>query len=115
MYIDDLLKVFDKASGRYHELRTREVKDALKKALEAQKYDLQDEGLIEAIIKDEEDELVDSFQQTLEIQLGGNDEVSKYLSSKEGIDEAVSIFVKSLEHLMNYYYNSLIGKHFSSS
>lgn len=115
MFIDDLLIVFDKASGRYHELRSPQVKEALRKALESKKYDLQDEGLIEAIVKDEEDELVDSFQQTLEIQLGGNDEVSKYLLSKEGIDEAVDIFIKSLEHLINLYYNSLIGKHFSSS
>jgi len=115
MYVDDLLRVFDKASGRYHELRSPRLKDALRKALEIKKYDLQDEGLIEAIIKDEEQELVDSFQQTLEIYIGGNDEVSKYLSSPDGIDEAVDIFIKSLEHLMNFYYNSLIGKHFSSS
>jgi len=115
MYIDDLLRVFEKASGRYHELRSPLAQEALRKAIESKKYDLQDEGLIEAIIKDEEHELVDSFQQTLEIQLGGNDEVSKYLSSKEGIDEAVDIFIKSLEHLVNFYYNSLIGKHFSSS
>jgi len=115
MFIDDLLKVFDKASGRYHELRSPQVKEALRKALESQKYDLQDEGLIEVIIKDEEDELVDSFQQTLEIHIGGNDEVSKYLTSKDGIDESIDIFIKSLEYLMNFYYNSLIGKHFSSS
>ena len=115
MYIDDLLRIFDKATGRYHELRNPRTKEALRDALLLKKYDLQDEGLIEAIIKDEEDELVDSFQQTLEIQIGGNDEPSKYLKSKEGTDEAVDIFIKSLEHLMNLYYNSLIGRHFSSS
>ena len=115
MYIDDLLKIFDKASGRYHELRTPRAKEALRDALLARKYDLQDEGLIEAIIRDEEDEIVGSFQEALEIQLGGNDEVSKYLSSPEGTREAVDIFIKSLEHLMNFYYNNLIGKHFSSS
>ena len=115
MFIDDLIRIFEKASGRHHELRSPRVKETLRKALEVKKYDLQDEGLIEAIIRDEEEELVDSFRQTLEIHIGGRDEVLKYLSSKDGIDEAVDIFIKSLEHLMNFYYNSLIGKHFSSS
>ena len=115
MYIDDLLKLFDKASGRYHELRTPKVKEALRKAIEAQKYDLQDEGLIEAIVRDEEKEFIESYQEALELEIGGMDEVSKFLSSKDGIDAAVGVFIKSLDHLINYYYNSLIGRHFSSS
>lgn len=115
MYVDDLIGLFEKASGRYHELRTPKAKEALRKAIEAQKYDLQDEGLIEAIVRDEEKEFIESYQEALEIEIGGIDEVSKFLSSKDGIDTAVRVFIKSLEHLINYYYNSLIGRHFSSS
>jgi len=115
MYIDDLIRVFDRASGRYSELRSPKVKEKLTAALKAKKYDIQDEGLIEAILKDDTDDLVESFQNTLEIHIGGNDEVSKYLRSEEGIKESIDIFIASLEHMMNFYYNSLIGRHFSSS
>lgn len=115
MYIDDLIKLFEKASGHYHELRAPQTLKALKSAIEAKKYDLQDEGLIEAILRDEEKEIVESFQQQLELLLGGNDEASKYLSSPDGINETVDIFINSVEHLMNYYYNNLISKHFSNT
>lgn len=115
MYIDDLLNLFEKATGRYHELRNPKVKEALRAAIETQKYDLQDEGLIEAIVRDEEKEFIQSYQEALEIEIGGRDEISKFLSSSEGIEAAVNVFIKSLEHLINYYYNNLIGRHFSSS
>lgn len=118
MYIDDLIRVFVRASGRYQELRLSPVKEELVAALTAKKYDLQDEGLIEAIIRDDTDELVESYQSALEIHLGGIDgekEVSRFLKSDEGIKETIDIFIASLEQLINLYYNNLIGKHFSSS
>ena len=59
MYIDDLVIVFEKAAANYTELKKSDVLDSLRKSIESKKYDLQDQGLIEAILREDEKELVE--------------------------------------------------------
>jgi len=108
MYIEDLVIVFEQAVVDYPELKNVEVIESLIVSIEAKKYDLQDEGLIEAILREDKHELVDSLQQGLN-QLDNNPETDEIKK------EAINIYIASLEHLINYYYNNVIGKHFSST
>ena len=104
MYIDELVEVFESAVSDMPELNDSEIIALLRKSIEAKKYDLQDQGLIEAILREDKDELVDSLKQGL-----------ANIESEDIKKEAINIFIASLEHLINYYYNNVIGKHFSST
>lgn len=108
MYIDDLIDVFEKVVSGSPELKTDDVLDLLRKGIEAKKYDLQDQGLIEAILREDEKDLIEPLQEWLK-------DKSSDLSGEDIKKEAINIFIASLEHLINYYYNNVIGKHFSSS
>jgi len=108
MYIEELIIVFKQAVADFPELNNIEVIEFLKVSIEKKNYDLQDEGLIEAILREDKHELVDSLKQGLSDldNLGDNQDIKK---------EAIQIYIASLEHLINYYYNNVIGKHFSST
>lgn len=108
MYVDELVEVFEKAVSSIPQLSGGDVLISLKASIEEKKYDLQDQGLIEAILREDRHELVQSLMEGLEeVDFSKNgDEIKK---------EAIEIFIASLEHLINYYYNNVIGKHFSST
>ena len=108
MYIDDLVIVFENTVSDIPMLNDVETLNMLRDSLEAKKYDLQDEGLIEAILREDKQELVDSMKQGFE---DGNID----LKSDDIKKEAINFFIASLEHLIDYYYNNVIGKHFSST
>ncbi len=108
MYIENLIEVFKKAVSEYPELNGNDVLDLVRKGIEAKKYDLQDEGLIEAILREDKKDLIESLEEWLK-------DKSSDFSSEDIKKEAINIFIASLEHLINYYYNNVIGKHFSSS
>lgn len=108
MYIEDLVIVFEQAVSDYPELQNTEVIEFLRISIESKKYDLQDEGLIEAILREDKHELVDSLQQ-------GLNKIDNIQDTDEIKKEAIDIYIASLEHLINYYYNNVIGKHFSST
>ena len=38
-----------------------------------------------------------------------------FFLSDKGRDEAISILITNAEHTIDYYYNTIIGKHFSAS
>jgi len=117
MYIDELLLVFEKAVSDFPELNNQEAMDLLRAGIVAKKYDLQDEGLIEALLREDKKELVESLEQGLHqmvLKLEGEQRTT-YLETDEAKKEAINIFIASLEHLINYYYNNVIGKHFSST
>jgi hypothetical protein len=117
MYIDDLIAVFEQSVPNYSKLNTSEVLDSLRDSIEAKKYDLQDQGLIEAILREDKKDLVEDLVDTLEERTSKleGDQLDKFLNSEDIKKEAIKIFIASLEHLINYYYNNVIGKHFSSS
>jgi hypothetical protein len=118
MYIDELLLAFEKAVSDFPELNNREVTDLLREDLIAKKYDLQDEGLIEAVLREDEKDLIESFVESFEKNLSLLNEdisMSELLKRDDIKKEAISIYIASLEHLINYYYNNVIGKHFSST
>ena len=108
MYIDHLLEVFKSVVSKYSKLNDDNILEILKEEIEAKKYDLQDQGLIEAILREDKKDLVEPLEDFL------NDNNSE-LNNQDIKKEAIKIFIASLEHLINYYYNNVIGKHFSSS
>lgn len=117
MYVDDLLGLFDTALESFPELKRESVRAELRRAIEDRKYDLQDESMIEAILKQDGPELLDSFVSAYGSILEGlgNDESKSEFLDGDAVKEAIRIFIASLEHLINYYHTSLIGKHFSST
>lgn len=118
MYLKELVALFESASDSFPQLKNERTREELKLAIRGKKYDLQDKALIEAIIKDDSEELTDSFLTALEKtmeNLDKNYDIDDYLNSMEGTREAINIYIASLEHLINFYYNNLVGKHFSST
>ena len=118
MYIEELLALFDTAALGFPSLKAERVGEALKTALEARKYDLQDGALIEAIIKQDSRDLIESFTAAFGSVLNGFDSEAarnEFLGGDGPEKEAIRIYIASLEHLINYYHTSLIGKHFSST
>ena len=117
MYIDDLTDIFIRASAEYGGLLQDGLLQELRGAIEEKKYDPQDEGIIEAIIKDDEDELIDSFRQALDNIISGLEDTrtEEYLRTEEAKKEAIYVYIASLEKLINLYNNGLIGRHFSAT
>jgi hypothetical protein len=109
MYIEELLRVFDAAAAGFPVLQTERAREELRRAIEGKKYDLQDQALIEAIIRQDSRDLVESFAEAYGPLSGGLED------GDEDVKEAIRIYIASLEHLINYYHTSLIGKHFSST
>ena len=114
MYADDLVKIFEEALSQYGVIDPHLLNHELKQSLISRKYDLQDESMIETILKQDRDELLEAFTNALERELE-NTGWDDYLTSEEGKREAVRLYITSLEHMINFYYNSLVGKHFSST
>ncbi len=92
--------------------------DELRAEIISRKYDLQDEGFIEAILKQDRKDLAGSFTDAMKdiiAKLPSDGEREEFLKSDEIKKEAIRIFIASLEHMINYYHTSMIGKHFSST
>jgi hypothetical protein len=118
MYIEELIRLFDTAAGAFPVLGTDSAKEELRRAIEGRRYDLQDEALIEAILKQDTRDLVDSFTEAYASHLHGSKRDTAEAEHADGdasVKEAVRIYLASLEHMINYYHTSLIGKHFSST
>ena len=108
MYIDELVKVFESTVSEIPALSDSETLSMLNDRLVAKKYDLQDQGLIEAILREDKKELIDSLKQAFE-------DGTLNVDSEDIKKEAINFFIASLEHLIDYYYNNVVGKHFSST
>ncbi len=118
MYIDELIDLFSTAAADFPTLQTERVSDGLRRAIEGRKYDLQDEALIEVILRQDRNDLIESFADAYVSILNGlGDEAARteFLDGDGPEKEAIRIYIASLEHLINYYHTSLIGKHFSST
>ena len=118
MYEDELIVLFDTAATEFPSLKTERVKEELRRAIEGRKYDLQDGALIEVILKQDSGDLLESFTTAFASVLNGlSDENARagFFDGDGAGKEAIRIYIASLEHLINYYHTSLIGKHFSST
>lgn len=116
MYKKDLALVFENTLTKYADITVDDLKDHLIHSIDRKKYDLQDQGIIEAILDDDEKMLEDSFSENLELYMNDLDskhELENYLRSEEAKDEIVEMFMSDLDQMINYYYNMLINKHFT--
>ncbi len=117
-YIDELVQVFEGALEEIPGLGAPALSDKLRAEIISRKYDLQDEGFIEAILKQDKKDLAGSFTDAMKdiiAKLPSDGEREEFLKSDEIKKEAIRIFIASLEHMINYYHTSMIGKHFSST
>ncbi|MCA9810395.1 MAG: hypothetical protein KC473_08655 [Candidatus Dadabacteria bacterium] len=117
-YIDELVQVFEGTIEEIPGLGSPTLPDELRTEIIARKYDLQDEGFIEAILKQDRKDLAESFADAMKgiiAKLPSDNEREEFLKNDEIKKEAIRIFIASLEHMINYYHTSMIGKHFSST
>lgn len=118
MYIDELIGLFEGAAGAFPGFSSPALSDELRAELTARKYDVQDQAFIEVILKDDASDLAGSFTEAFGKAAGKfaeGAERQEFLASEGAKKEAIRIFIASLEHLINFYHSSLIGKHFSST
>ena len=117
-YIDELVQFFEGAVEGFPGLGSPALLDELRAELLARKYDLQDEGFIEVILRDDGKDLAVSFTDALNGLVGrllSDGEREELLKGDKIKKEAIRIFIASLEHMINYYHTSMIGRHFSST
>lgn len=114
--MEELLRVFEEiARENFPELDLEKFLPALRAEIEKKKYDLQDEALLETALRDDRSTFKDSFLEMLEERAAREDSGKAFFLSDEGRDEAISILITNAEHTIDYYYNTIIGKHFSAS
>ena len=117
-YIDELVQLFDASLEGVTGVGSPALSGDLRAELLARKYDLQDEGFIEVILRDDRKDLKQSFTGAMNGMLGrlsSDSEREEFLKGDEIKKEAIRIFIASLEHMINYYHTSMIGRHFSST
>ena len=113
MNIDVLLNAFEKMVSNYPELSLDEAKGVLKQyLLKRRDFDVQDEAIIEALLRDKDKLLEKSFIESVENyikDIGLENDRSDFLRSKEGQYKVVEIFLSVLEKLVDYYYQVLLN------
>ena len=114
--MEELLRVFEEiARENFPELDLEKFSVALRKEIEKKKYDLQDEALLETALRDDRNAFKNSFLEMLEEKAARENGGKAFILSQRGRDEAISILIANTEHTIDYYYNTIIGKHFSAS
>ncbi len=116
MYSQDLIKTFESIVKESHpKLVVPEFIDNLSTAIANKKYDVQDQALIETMLEDDRQTITESFSEVLNLRLKKETDVSNFIKSEEGQKEIIDLFLKSIEHTIDFYYNSIISKQFSST
>lgn len=114
--MEELFRVFEEiARENFPELDLGKFSIVLSEEIKKKKYDLQDETLLETALRDDRDLFKDSFLAMLEERAAREDSGKAFFLSDKGREEAVSILIANAEHTIDYYYNTIIGKHFSAS
>ena len=114
--MEELFRVFEEiARENFPELDLEKFFPELREQIEKKKFDLQDESLLETALRDDRDTFKDSFLEMLEERAAREDSGKTFFLSDKGRKEAVSILITNAEHTIDYYYNTIIGKHFSAS
>ncbi len=115
MYQEELVNLFEIALKdtiiNNYEPYTSRLRSELKK----KKYDTQDISLMEILLNDDRDEFVDNYNQLLSRSVLDRNDLESYIDTDECIEETVNLYLQSLDHSIDYYYNSIIAKHFSSN
>ena len=116
MYIDELIEAFESAvKDSYPELINSELISNISQHIKNKKFDIQDQTLIETFLKEDLDHFKESFSDSLNKHIGGIEDSSTYLNSEEGHSNVIQLYIKSIENMIDYYYNSIISKQFSST
>jgi len=110
---DELLNAFEKTLIKYTDWPAIEIKESLRQSLP--KFDIQDEAMIEALLRDEDNILDMSFTESIENYL--KNAVSErnnrdFLKSEEEQKKVVEIFVSVVQNLIDYYYHIILTKQF---
>lgn len=114
--MEELVRVFEEiARDKFPELEDDGFAQVLHAKIGEKKYDLQDEALVEAALREERNAFKDAFVETLEEILERQEDRKAFFLSSAGRDEVVSAFIANAESTIDYYYSAIIGKHFSSS
>ncbi|MXW21984.1 MAG: hypothetical protein F4X55_02525 [Candidatus Dadabacteria bacterium] len=114
--MEELLRVFEEITREnFPELDLEKFLPALREEIKRKKYDLQDETLLETALRDDRKTFKDSFLEMLEEKAAREDGGKAFFLSDEGQSETISILMTNVEHTIDYYYNTIIGKHFSAS
>lgn len=89
--MEELVRVFEEiAREKFPELEDDGFAQALRAKIREKKYDLQDEALIEAALREERKAFKDSFVETLGEILERRDDGKAFFLSSAGRDEVVS-------------------------
>lgn len=116
MYIEDLISLFREITAKIeHDINIDDYVNDLRNEIESKNYDLQDQTIIETVVRDERDSFTESFNKALQNSIPGALDKIAFFNSDEGKQKVVYIFLKSLEHSIDYYYNEIISKQFSGS
>ena len=116
MYIEDLLKLFEETvEDNYPELINSEFISSLSMAISAKKYDVQDQALIETILKEDRETFSEEFSETFTSRIEKESDKNSFINSEEGRKEIIDLFIKSIEYMVDFYYNNIISKQFSST
>ncbi|MEM4658834.1 MAG: hypothetical protein QXX77_10490 [Candidatus Methanosuratincola sp.] len=111
MIVDDIIDSIRRYLEDYPYIPCEKVESLLKEELRKKKYDVQDEALIEKILKDEESKFGQDFKRAIEEYLAS--------STNPHTDDVASIvartFLSCLEKTVDLYYNVLISRHFAES
>jgi len=111
MHKNELIGIFESALESSGITEKSIFIEKLDRKLEGKKYDIQDCSLIEIIINEDREDFEESFSELIKSRFsGGNNTLSE-----KSIEETVNLFIQSLEHSIDYYYNNIIARHFSST
>ena len=114
--MEELFRVFEEiARENFPELDLEKFSLALHEEIKKKKYDLQDEALLETALRDDRDTFKDSFLEMFEERAARENSRKAFILSDRGRNEAILILIANTEHTIDYYYNTIIGKHFSAS
>lgn len=114
MYIELLINIFQETtSDKYPEINSDDFISALKTRIENSKFDLQDQTIIERILKEDADTFSETFLEQLDNLVPEDTESKTFFESEEGKNQVLTLFKKSVEHSIDYFYNDVISKQFS--
>ncbi|MCY3985766.1 MAG: hypothetical protein OXF23_01815 [Candidatus Dadabacteria bacterium] len=114
--MEELLCVFKEiAEENFPELDLEKFSSELREEIKKKKYDLQDEALLETALRDDREAFKNSFLEMLEEQSANEKSSKAFILSDRGREKAISILIDNTEHTIDYYYNTIIGKHFSAT